>query len=194
MNIYLSLYLDYIKNIALLLSATVLFAGCIADGSKQGECTDSDLLNDCRAPVIRNEHLITSLDTLLQTQCSESQNGCPVVSANGGYVPRRWVCVCINKLGEGGGVFTDKHSGTHIVIYVVTWLSCVDKHSFHSYSEETFWHDILIICKAKYQYNCVVLILYEMYTQICWVFIPCQLSLEEDMRLTVCGVLKCIKN
>lgn len=82
MVIYTSRYLDYVRTMALLLAATALCPGCFAVGSGEGECTEDGLLSGCLAPVTRSESPISSLDTLLQTQCIESMNGCPTVSTN----------------------------------------------------------------------------------------------------------------
>ena len=78
---YPSFCLDTSKTTVLVLAAILLSPGFSASGSRHEGCNGEELiLNGCAAPVIRNEYPINSLDALLQTQCSESQNDCHLVS------------------------------------------------------------------------------------------------------------------
>ena len=98
MTAYPTFYFQSSKTTALLLAAIVLYPGSSASGSLQEECTGDDL-NVCTAPAIRNEHPITSLNVLLQSQCSESQDDCHLVRRNACYSTCIWrFCRCMNML------------------------------------------------------------------------------------------------
>lgn len=113
--------LDYVKIVALLVAATALCPGCFAVGSEQRECTEDDLLNGCNAPDIRNASPISSLDPLLQAQCSESQDGCSLVSIVIKHTLLYLMSFCpYKKLLYGGPVLLAKHTPstrTHVVAY-----------------------------------------------------------------------------